>query len=433
MLTALTSLFDVTQFILGSTIITAVLGVKQGSPTSCFLFILFVDEFIRLVKSTVDDDGFLKWLHMLMLMDDTVIFATSRERLCQKLDVLVQWCNKSGMVINEDKTQFMAIGAQACDKVPILLRLHHGLVKVKHCAEYKYLGAIITSDGKTSTSIAKHTSSKEKEMNKLTIFLQHNKNAPYAVKKVVVDACFNSSLLYGCESWLGVKPSGPLNAMYMKAIKMLLGVRQSSSNDTCLVEAGYPTLEALIRHRQKKFLESMINERQNIDGDPLMFALEMTEQENIVMHRHIQNLLTTPDNILETNISAVKERIMPSQKTKAITYRELNPDLSIHPVYTGKTIVDDDLRTSFTRLRLSSHRLRVETGRWSRIERADRLCQCGSDIQTEQHVLIDCDLVTDIRRAHGCDVIEWREFMTGDKTEQQLMMVKKILNFYENT
>ena len=192
----------------------------------------------------------------------------------------------------------------------------------------------------------------------------------------------------------------------------------------CFVEAGYTTLKALIRHRQKKFLESMINERQNIDGDPLMFALEITEQENIVMHRHIQNLLTTPDNILETNISAVKERIMSSQKAKAITYRELNPDLSIHPVYTGKTI--DDLRTSFTRLRLSSHRLRVETGRWSRIERADRLCQCGSDIQTEQHVLIDCDLVTDIRRAHGCDDIEWREFMTGDKTEQQLMIVKKI-------
>ena len=42
--------------------------------------------------------------------------------------------------------------------------------------------------------------------------------------------------------------------------------------------------------------------------------------------------------------------------------------------------------------------------------------QCGSDIQTEQHVLIDCDLVTDIRRAHGCDVIEWREFMIYEDT-----------------
>ena len=218
------------------------------------------------------------WFHGVMLMDDTVIFATSRERLCEKLNVLAQWCNKSGMVLNEDKTQFMAIGAETCDKVPIVLHLHHGTVYAKHCSEYKYLGAIITSDGKVSTSMAKHSSSKEKDMNKLTIFLQRNKNAPYAVKKVVVDACFNSSLLYSCESWLGAKPSGTLNSMYMKAVKMLLGVRQSTPNDTCLIEAGYPTLEAVVRQRQKKFLENMIADRSNMDDDPLMFALKITEK-----------------------------------------------------------------------------------------------------------------------------------------------------------
>ena len=196
MLTALTSLFWVTQFILGSTIITAVLGVKQGSPTSCFLFVLFVDEFIRLVKERTGTDGFLDWLHLLMLMDDTIIFATSRERLCEKLEVLVKWCDKSGMVINEDKTEFMAFNATSpADKEPIILKLRHGQVKVNHCDEYKYLGAIVTSDGKVASSVAEHVANKEKDMNKLTIFLQRNKNAPYVVKKVVVDACFNASLL----------------------------------------------------------------------------------------------------------------------------------------------------------------------------------------------------------------------------------------------
>ena len=91
MLTALTSLFSVTQFVLGGTIITAIVGVKQGSPTSCFLFILFVDEFVRLVKRRSSVDGFLSWLHLLMLMDDTVLFATSRERLVEKLNLLAEW------------------------------------------------------------------------------------------------------------------------------------------------------------------------------------------------------------------------------------------------------------------------------------------------------------------------------------------------------
>ena len=225
MLTALTSLFWVTWFVLGATVITATLGVRQGSPTSCFLFILFVDEFIRLVKTRSDVDGLLQWLHLLMLMDDTVILATSRQRLCEKLNVLVDWCNKSGMVLNEDKTEFMAFCSPKEEKTPIILQLNHGRVNVTHCSEYKYLGAIFTCDGKVRSTLNKHVTSKENDINKLMIFLERNKNAPYAVKKMVVDACFNASLLYGCEGWLGTKPTPVLKTMYMRAIKMLLGVR----------------------------------------------------------------------------------------------------------------------------------------------------------------------------------------------------------------
>ena len=88
----------------------------------------------------------------------------------------------------------------------------------------------------------KHTIARTKDDNKLMIFLEANKDAPFKVKKTVVDACFNASLLYGPEGWLGMKPSPTLNTMYMKAIKMLLVVRQSTPKDTCLIEAGYPSL-----------------------------------------------------------------------------------------------------------------------------------------------------------------------------------------------
>ena len=112
------------------------------------------------------------------------------------------------MVINEDKTQFMAfVTTNPNDRMPIVLNLHHGIVRVTHCTEYKYLGSIFTSDGKVSTTMSKHCIAKTKDINKLMIFLESNKNAPFSVKKTVVDACFNASFLYGCEGWLGVKPS----------------------------------------------------------------------------------------------------------------------------------------------------------------------------------------------------------------------------------
>ena len=318
------------------------------------------------------------------------------------------------------------------DKRPIILKLHYGAVRVTHCSEYKYLGAIITSDGKVTSTMSKHCIAKTKDINKLVIFVESNKNAPFVVKKTVVDACFNASLLYGCEGWLGVKPNSTLNSMYMKAIKMLLGVRQSTPNDNCLIEAGYPSLETAVRQRQRKFFQTMIDERKDLDDDPLMFALDLTERENGFMHRYVTGLLDEPGDIVENDLRLRKERIQTSQRTRAMTYCQMNPELVVHPMYLSKDIIDDDFRIAFTRFRLSSHRLKIETGRLARIPREQRLCQCGA-IQSEKHVLCECTLVGDIRTAYGNATVDFTEFVSASKSKQDLAMVLKILDFYEDS
>ena len=50
-----------------------------------------------------------------------------------------------------------------------------------------------------------------------------------------------------------------------------------------------------------------------------------------------------------------------------------------------------------TRLRLGSHYLRVETGRWARIPPERRTCSCQSGIQDELHVLLHCPLTQNLR------------------------------------
>lgn len=50
----------------------------------------------------------------------------------------------------------------------------------------------------------------------------------------------------------------------------------------------------------------------------------------------------------------------------------------------------------FTRMRLQSHRLKIETGRWSRQPVENRLCECGA-VQTEEHVLTTCPKIENIR------------------------------------
>ena len=110
----------------------------------------------------------------------------------------------------------------------------------------------------------------------------------------------------------------------------------------------------------------------------------------------------------------------------------MNPELVVHPMYSSKDIVDDDLRIAFSRLRLSSHRLRIETGRWARMPQEQRLCQCGVAVQTERHVLVECTLVREIRLSYGHEFVDFNEFLSSPKSKQQLAMVLNIFKFYED-
>ena len=112
------------------------------------------------------------------------------------------------------------------------------------------------------------------------------------------------------------------------------------------------------------------------------------------MKKYIDNI-----DVFSGNSDDMKDAILTSNKTKPITYRTvINPDLSIHGIYTCRNnYVPEYLRTIFTRLRLSSHNLKIETGRWSRIPRENRLCVCKTDIQTEQHIIESCQISQPVR------------------------------------
>ena len=114
---------------------------------------------------------------------------------------------------------------------------------------------------------------------------------------------------------------------------------------------------------------------------------------------YIQNVLNgEADHFVDAETKTMKDDVQnaPPSGTRFRTYFSLNPTLEVHPIYTDCSMtIPDYLRISFTRFRLSSHMLRVETGRWSRTPRDERLCQCGTDIQNEQHLFV-CPLVKNV-------------------------------------
>ena len=129
MVAAIATFYTDTRFILDAATIYACLGVRQGSPTSCFLFTLYVNGIITELKRRCGLDGYLGWLHSLLLMDDTVLLATTREKCEEKFSVLLDFCHDFGMEINASKTKFMVINGTSEDRYPLSV----GGVQVQNC------------------------------------------------------------------------------------------------------------------------------------------------------------------------------------------------------------------------------------------------------------------------------------------------------------
>ena len=150
---------------------------------------------VKMVKEALPIDGFLGNLHMLMLMDDTVIMASSRESCKVKLRAVVKYCNEYGMEMNEKKTKFFVINPDTGDKQPLNVYEKN----IEYCVNYKYLGSWFTDDGKMKSVLKLHESAHQITCNKFAIFCEANTELPYYYKSLVMDAAAESSIFYGCE------------------------------------------------------------------------------------------------------------------------------------------------------------------------------------------------------------------------------------------
>ena len=227
----------------------------------------------------------------------------------------------------------------------------------------------------------------------------------YKFKKQVLEAMIVSSLLYACESWLTVSVK-EVEKAYISAVKSLLGVRATTRSDTIMIECGMPSISERIAKRTAAFLKKKLLGNRP-EGTPLQKIYEICEAKQTRGYRFLHGLL-----VPTAARPSLTEKFANEQGTKAATYRSMNPELKVHPVYLSHEYIDERARITFSRLRLSSHSLKVETGRWSRIAHDERLCGCGGGVEDESHVLLVCPKTEAVRRKFNVDVTVMNDVVT---------------------
>ena len=379
-------------------------GIKQGLPLSPWLFLFYINDIFDYFDGIFGRDGLLETLHLLIHADDTTILASSREKAEQKFRSMLAYCRLNHISLQVSKCKFIVINGDESDFEPLVFEGE----RIENVPFLPLLGSHLSQTGKLEDDLDLHVSKRYIAVHKFFNFIRANKLAPIPVKLKVLEACVASSLLHNCEAF-GSKVPKQLETIYFSLIKCCLGVRSNTPNKLVLIESGMPTLETLIYSRQHSFFTKFIGNLKENSARKLVF--DGIQDSGCDFLDHYVNLLTAHhskddikshfSNKLRTEVNSLAEQ---EDRYKFQLYKRFNPNLT--PLEFYKT------HFKFPRLRLSSHSMPIETGRWRRIPREERLCTACNTIGDEEHYIYTCP---EVDRSNLDDIPELHELENFSK------------------
>ena len=114
---------------------------------------------------------------------DVVLIASSREHLQKLLNTVVTESENIGLTLNTKKTETMLITKSG---LPLAFEIKISQSSLKHVDKFKYLGTIITGDGRCEQEIRSRT---EQAFNKLKDVLI-NKHPSFHIRERVLQYYF---------------------------------------------------------------------------------------------------------------------------------------------------------------------------------------------------------------------------------------------------
>ena len=413
-------------------------GIKQGAPSSVILFIIFMDDFIDIIRDNCIREPVIGLLHILLHADDTAVMSTNKNLFIRKCNILLAAFKEKKVSLNLKKSGFLVINPDICeDRLDI--KLDSGWLNYR--STFVYLGAIFSDNGAVYNDLNLHVSNREKSVYvKLANFMRNNPAAPIIVKKKILNSCLNASLVYGCETWGGASLQ-KAETLYRKAIKITFSMSNNTPNEIVFIETGLTELKSQIYKRQFVFWGKVLK---NIEEDPdseISKVLKMAIDKNIQYLRHYQKLHRDYANKQECykhykNCFEIKMKQDIINKTSVPSYSILDDYVLINdnlqsPKFYHEYILTEVDRHIVTRYRCGSHFLKINTGRYNRSPIEKRLCKC-KQVQTLQHVLFECILTEPMR--HGNFPSNFNDFFTNSVFAAtklcQMERILKIRKFY---
>ncbi len=411
------------------------LGVRQGDSLSPTLFNIFINDLAHQFQSPDCHPAAINGVEIgcLLYADDLLILSETEDGLRNGLSVLSNFSKKWSLTVNVKKSKILIFNKKkiSCDS------FHVNGQSLDIVRSYKYLGVEISSSGSFHTGINDLSNKALKCSFLLKRKLLMNLNVPANIYLNCFDTLVKPVMLYCSEIWgqdlvhdskdftldLIDKSCEP-ERIHLKFCKSLLRVPATASNIAVRSELGRIPIFLTIMcnivkyyRRLTKMPESRLVKQILMTTANQKFSLKKIAEKiatNIGVklddykkfsRKHFntniksQFLFTYEDEWFDY-ISSPKEKSGSGNKLRV--YQTFKRKHEVEPYLSFVKNVSDC--TNLTRLRISAHPLRIETGRYERengkiLPEPSRICLCCNlnAVENELHMVTKCPLYTHLR------------------------------------
>ena len=402
------------------------LGVFQGDNLSPNLFNIFVNDLTHCFNEACMPCLLGEHrINCLLYADDLVILSESASGLQNCLDVVGNFCSTWGLDINYNKSKVMVF-SKSSRLFDLSFTLNN--IQLECVREYKYLGVIFSLNGSFTRALNDLYHRGQKAFFKLTSLF---KNAKCSVDQFLFlfDHTVKPVLMYGTEvvgtfnsirlcrskgkTLKDMYANSPLEKLNVHMCKYALGVGKKTTNMAVYGELGrYPlyidTVMAIVKYwlRLSKESETDTLLKDALQDNYVMFQNKKDCWLNciymILKECNLLSFFHNPLAMTKRHLNDLKKFLQSKfvkywglelQKSdKLRTYREFKSIFMFEKYL--KHVSNPSDRSNLARFRTSSHKLRIEYGRYTvpKTPIAERLCtQCSLNaVEDECHFLMIC-------------------------------------------
>ena len=398
------------------------LGVRQGECLSPFLFSMYlndIEEIFYLNGVEGIDIGCIK-LFLLLYADDMTIFSETEAGLQQGLNVLETYCNRWKLTVNKDKTKVIVFR-----KGGILrrdLKFYYQGQELEIVTSFSYLGITFTAGGSFSNAQVTLSGQAQKAIFKLNSYLYHFSDLTPKHVLNLFDKLVTPILNYGSEVW-GFCKANQIERVHLQFCKKLLGVKQCTQNNFIYGDLGRVSYQSLryiniikywlkvITKPDNKLVSILYNNMKNdVDADNSTINWVALVRKLLSEMGFYDVWLQQGVGDVDTFLGVFRQRVSDQfqqswhneiqNSSRAIFYRTIS-EFCFQDYLEVVTV--KNFRNALSKLRMSSHRLEVETGRWARpnaIPFAERLCKNCNKLEDEFHFVLECPIYSDLRKLY---------------------------------